>query len=136
MQLLGMFGSHAETLWHPKAIMISALNGQGVDTFWTAVMEFKTLQTANGRLATRRQQQSLAWMWERIEAGLRHAFHDDARVRTELPAVAARVARGELVASVAARDLLAQFLQNRRARLVLSGEHVETLIDPCQSHDG
>jgi hypothetical protein len=32
-------------------------------------------------------------------------------VRAALPEVSARVARGDLVASVAARDLLARFLQ-------------------------
>ena len=36
-----------------------------VDGFWAAVSEFKRLQTDNGRLQQRRQQQSLAWMWER-----------------------------------------------------------------------
>jgi hypothetical protein len=38
------------------------------------VTEFKALQTANGKLAARRQQQALAWMWERIDAGLKQAF--------------------------------------------------------------
>ncbi len=106
MQLLGMFGSHAETLWHPKAIMISALNGQGVDTFWTAVMEFKTLQTANGRLATRRQQQSLAWMWERIETGLKQAFRQHSAVQRLLPEMTQAVLEGRLPASTAARNML------------------------------
>jgi LAO/AO transport system kinase len=51
-----------------------------VDTFWKAVTQFKALQTANGRLAARRQQQSLAWMWERIDAGLKQAFRQDPQV--------------------------------------------------------
>jgi len=106
MQLLGMFGSHAETLWHPKAIQISALNGQGVDNFWTAVMEFKSLQTANGRLAARRQQQSLAWMWERIEAGLKQAFRQHPHVQRLLPEMTQEVLAGRLPASTAARNML------------------------------
>ncbi len=106
MQLLGMFGSHAETLWHPKAIQISALNGQGVDTFWAAVMEFKVLQTANGRLATRRQQQSLAWMWERIETGLKQAFRQHPQVQHMLPLMTQEVLAGRLPASTAARNML------------------------------
>jgi len=106
MQLLGMFGSHAETLWHPKAMQISALKGQGVDTFWTAVMEFKTLQTANGRSASRRQQQSLAWMWERIEAGLKQAFRQHPAVQHLLPEMTQAVLAGRLPASTAARNML------------------------------
>jgi LAO/AO transport system kinase len=106
MQLLGMFGSHAETLWHPKAMQISALNGQGVDTFWAAATEFKTLQTANGRLAVRRQQQALAWMWERIDAGLKQAFRQHPQVQKLLPELTQAVMAGRVPASTAARNLL------------------------------
>ena len=110
MQLLGMFGSHAETLWHPKAMQISALNGQGVDTFWAAVTEFKTLQTANGRLAARRQQQALAWMWERIDAGLKQAFRQHPQVQKLLPELTEAVMAGRVPASTAARNLLLAFI--------------------------
>ena len=106
MQLLGMFGSHAETLWHPKAMQISALNGQGVDTFWAVATEFRTLQTANGRLAARRQQQALAWMWERIDAGLKQAFRQHPQVQKLLPELTQAVMAGRVPASTAARNLL------------------------------
>lgn len=65
------------------------------------------LQTANGMLSQRRQQQSLAWMWERIDAGLKTAFRQDPSVAGLLPALAAQVASGQLPASSAARQLLA-----------------------------
>ena len=106
MQLLGMFGDYSEANWHPKAIQLSALNGQGVDAFWAAVTEFRTLQTANGKLAARRQQQSLAWMWERIDAGLKQAFRQNPAVGALLANVTAQVASGQMPASVAARNLL------------------------------
>jgi LAO/AO transport system kinase len=110
MQLLGMFGSHSEALWHPKAMQISALKGQGVEAFWAAVTEFKTLQTANGRLASRRQQQSLAWMWERIETGLKQAFKQCPQVAGRLLGMTQVVLSGEVAASTAARQLLNAFL--------------------------
>ncbi len=106
MQLLGLFGSHADTLWHPQAIQISALKGQGIDTFWTAVTQFKDLQTANGRFATRRQKQSLAWMWERIDAGLKLAFRQHPQVQQLLPQLTQEVLAGRMAASTAARNLL------------------------------
>jgi LAO/AO transport system kinase len=93
--------------WHPQVIQLSALHNKGVDVFWKAVTQFKALQTANGRLAARRQQQSLAWMWERIDAGLKQAFRQDPQVRERLPGLLAEVARGEVAASTAARSLLA-----------------------------
>ncbi len=106
MQLLGLFGTHDEKNWHPRAIQLSALNGQGVDAFWAAVSEYRTLQSANGKLALRRQQQSLAWMWERIDAGLKQAFRQHPRVCELLPGMTADVTAGRIAASTAARNLL------------------------------
>jgi LAO/AO transport system kinase len=106
MQLLGLFGRHDATTWHPKALQLSALNGQGVDTFWAAVTEFKTLQAANGKLAARRQQQSLAWMWERIDAGLKQAFRQHPQVQQLLPQLTQEVLAGRVAASTAARNML------------------------------
>ena len=93
--------------WHPQVLQLSALHNQGVDAFWTAVSRFRELQTASGKLALRRQQQSLAWMWERIDAGLKNAFRQDLAVAGLLPSLTAQVARGQLPASTAARQLLA-----------------------------
>ena len=106
MQLLGMFGDYDEKNWHPRAIQLSALNGQGVDAFWAAVTEFKSVQAANGKLAQRRQQQSLAWMWERIDAGLKQAFRQHPQVQALLPQMMQDVLAGRLAASTAARKLL------------------------------
>lgn len=107
MQLLGLFGRHDESTWHPKALQLSALNGQGVDQFWAAVTEFKTLQMANGKFAVRRQQQSLAWMWERIDTGLKQAFRQHPQVQKLLPQLTQEVMAGRIAASTAARNMLA-----------------------------
>ena len=93
--------------WRPQVIQLSALLGQGVDGFWNAVSEFRTLQTANGKLAARRQHQALAWMWERIDAGLKQDFRQHPAVRALLPQLTAEVAAGRLPASTAARNMLA-----------------------------
>jgi LAO/AO transport system kinase len=93
--------------WHPQVLQLSALHNKGVDAFWAAVTQFKDLQTANGKLAERRQQQSLAWMWERIDAGLKQAFRQNPAVSALLPTLVAEVLAGQLPASTAARNLLA-----------------------------
>ena len=112
LRLLGLHGNpehlhHEASIWHPQVIQISALLGQGVDRFWNEVLRFRDLQAANGRLASRRQQQSLAWMWERIDAGLKQAFRQNPKVRTQLPALEQQVRDGRIAASTAARTLLA-----------------------------
>lgn len=111
LRLLSQHGNpehahHNATQWHPKVVQISALLGQGVDSFWAAVSEFRRLQTANGRLAQRREKQALAWMWERIEAGLKLAFRQHPQVRALLPQLQQDVVAGRIAASTAARNLL------------------------------
>ena len=116
MQLLGMFSGYVEANWHPKAIQISALKGDGVEAFWAEVQDFKARQTANGKFAERRKQQSLSWMWERVDAGLKQAFKQDPAVSRLLPQLLAQVTSGQLPASTAARNLLsAQSIYARAA---------------------
>ena len=106
LQLLGLFASHSDTVWHPRALQISALKGQGVEVFWQAVTEFRTLQLANGKWLARRQQQALAWMWERIDAGLKQAFQQHAEVKILLPQLTHDVLAGRIAPSAAARQML------------------------------
>ena len=111
LRLLGLHGNpdhahHDEKLWHPRVVKISALLGQGVDGFWSAVREYRRVQTDNGRLSQRRQQQSLAWMWERLDAGLKQRFRNQPRVQALLPTLTAQVASGHVPPSTAARQLL------------------------------
>lgn len=96
----------AAPAWQPRVLQLSALKNTGVDTFWQSVEEFRALQVANGRLAARRQHQALAWMWERIESGLKQAFRRHPAVQALLPQITKEVEQGTLAASTAARRLL------------------------------
>jgi LAO/AO transport system kinase len=109
-------GGEGEKAWSPQVIQLSALLGEGVDRFWSEVERFKSLRTASGELAARRQHQALAWMWERIDAGLKDAFRHDSGVAGLLPALTKQVAQGELPASTAARKLLDIFGEKHNAR--------------------
>jgi LAO/AO transport system kinase len=108
LRLFGLHGNpdhvhHDQTVWHPQVLQISALKNNGVDTFWAQV---STLQTTSGRLQARRQQQATAWMWERVEAGLRQRFREHPSVRAALDNTTQQVLAGSLPASTAARHLL------------------------------
>ncbi|HEX2012169.1 MAG TPA: methylmalonyl Co-A mutase-associated GTPase MeaB [Roseateles sp.] len=100
---------HDTQIWHPRVMQLSALKVQGVDAFWATVEEFQRLQQANGRFGAKRQQQALAWMWERIQAGLRQQFSEAPAVRAALSDTTARVLQGQLAPSTAARELLNKF---------------------------
>ena len=101
---LRILGPHAHVA--TQVLQLSALKGTGIEDFWRVVVAGRDRQRDSGKLAERRRGQDQAWMWERIEAGLRQRFKQDAGVRDALPAISAEVAAGCLAASVAARRLL------------------------------
>ncbi len=111
MQLLrGGQGHHSDKQpvhWVPDALNLSALQGDGLPAFWTQVSSFKQLQMADGQWVSRRQAQSLSWMNDRIDAGLKQAFQSNTEVSQMLPALKADVLAGKVAASTAARQLLA-----------------------------
>ena len=114
LRLVGLHGHpehvhHDEAVWQPRVMQLSALKGSGLPEFWAAVSRFRDLQTAGGRLAARRHAQDQAWMWERIDAGLKQRFKAHPAVRAALPALTREVHAGRLAASVAARRLLDLF---------------------------
>jgi LAO/AO transport system kinase len=114
LRLFGLHGhagqaAEAGPVWHPTVLTLSALTGDGIGAFWQAAERFRALQTANGRLQTRRQRQALAWMWDTIHAQLRHRFATHPDVNLALSETSREVAAGRLPASTAARRLLALF---------------------------
>ena len=110
MQLLHGSQGHASdkaySHWAPDVLNLSALQGDGLQDFWLKVLSFKQLQSADGQWLTRRQSQSLSWMNDRINAGLKQAFQANADVSKMLPALKADVLAGKVAASTAARQLL------------------------------
>jgi len=111
LRILGQHGhpghaQHDATLWHAQVLQLSALKAEGIDRFWQAVTRFRNLQEASGRFAERRRGQALAWMWERIESGLKQAFRQHPQVKSLLPQLTRQVEQGTLAASTAARQLL------------------------------
>jgi LAO/AO transport system kinase len=110
LRLLSQHG-HSGQL-QAQVIQLSALKAEGIDRFWAAVTRFRDGRQASGQLAARRQQQALAWMWERIDAGLKQAFRSHPAVKDALPQLQQRVASGEAVPSTAARQLLQLVLRD------------------------
>ncbi|WP_174222284.1 methylmalonyl Co-A mutase-associated GTPase MeaB [Polynucleobacter necessarius] len=111
LRLLGFQGnpdhaSHDEQFWHPQVMALSALEGKGVPELWEKITHFEKLQRANGKFDSRRKQQAGAWMWDRIDAGLKNAFRSNEAVQALLPSLVAQVNQGTMAPSVAARRLL------------------------------
>ena len=101
MRFLGPH-AHAQT----SVMQLSALKGTGLAEFWAQVNQFRQQQQSAGSFEQRRRAQDQAWMWERVEAGLRQRFRQHPQVAAALPEITAQVQQGQLAASVAARRLL------------------------------
>ncbi|MDR7294922.1 LAO/AO transport system kinase [Pelomonas aquatica] len=92
-----------------RVLKVSALKGDGIAPVWDALTALRAEREAGGAWAHRRREQSLAWMWERIHAGLRQAFTAHPAVHAQLDTATAAVREGRMPASTAARHLLAAF---------------------------
>jgi len=101
---LRLIGAHAPV--GVEVLQLSALKGSGLAEFWDAVSRLRERRQAGGLTAERRRAQDEAWMWERIDAGLRQRFRQHPAVCEALPRLTDDVRRGVLAASVAARRLL------------------------------
>jgi len=101
--------AHAGDRWQPQVMQISALKAQGIADFWAAVKDFEAKRRARGDFDARRRHQAMAWMWDMVHAGLRHAFDRHPAVRAALPQTLADVDEARIAPSAAARSLLTLF---------------------------
>jgi LAO/AO transport system kinase len=108
---LRLFAPHPHTdikhaPWQPPVMLLSALKGAGLEDFWGLVQQHQQVQKAQGLFIQRRQNQSLTWMNERIQAGLQSAFKENPAVKNLWPELTALVLSGQLAPSTASRRLL------------------------------
>ena len=106
---LRVLSFHGPITHKPKVMQVSALKGQGIAEFWALVERLCSERRASGEADARRQRQSLAWMWELIQARLQSDFRHHPAVRKALPAALQDVAEARMAPSTAARTLLALF---------------------------
>ena len=96
----------ATPTWTPPVLTCSALTMAGVDKLWETVQDHRKKMSDSGELEENRRRQALAWMWSRIEDGLKERFFDNPMVKLRLRDVEASVERGELSPTVGAESLL------------------------------
>ena len=101
--------TEATEQWTTRVMQMSALKGQGLETFLAHVDRFHALRRASGELEARRQQQAMAWMWDLVHARLQADFHHHPAVRQALPQVLSDVTHARIAPSSAARLLLSRF---------------------------
>ena len=96
----------ATPTWSPPVLTCSALTLAGVDTIWETIQDYRRRLSATGELEEKRRRQALAWMWSRIEDGLKERFFGHPAIRERLREIEASVERGDLSPTVGAETLL------------------------------
>jgi LAO/AO transport system kinase len=104
---LHLVARRAAGAWAPRVQASSALAADQVAAVWRVIEAFRAAQEASGALVERRRGQARAWLWERIDSGLRLSFRAHPGVQAQLADTLAAVEAGRLPVSVAARRLLA-----------------------------
>ncbi len=102
-------GQLAGALHGAPVLLASALGEDGIAAFWDALRSRVDARRADGAFEARRRQQSLAWMWDVVQARLLTDFRAHAAVRRALPQALRNVAEARVAPKAAARALLDLF---------------------------
>ena len=97
----------ASPLWEPPVLTVSALQKEGMADFWDNVEKYRDTLTGSGEFEQKRRHQSLAWMWQLIEAGLHERFRENPGVQESLSRLSQSVEAGLTTPAAAANALLA-----------------------------
>ena len=98
--------------WRPPVLTCSALHGEGLAALWARIEEHAAQTAADGSREARRRRQRIDWMWDSLRDQLLARLENDARVKAAVPGLEARVAEGDVIASVAGEQLLDLFLSS------------------------
>lgn len=99
----------ASSHWQPPVLMLSAMKQEGIAEFWQTIEKFRTIMSESGELDARRHRQANDWMWQQIDATLRHRFRAHPAVQAALADITQKVGAGITPPTLAARQLLALF---------------------------
>ena len=109
IRIFGFHGNAAHAEAAAPVLKLSALKGDGLAAFWSAVEAEFQRRRDSGAFDARRQAQRQAWLWDIVHARLRDDFEHHAAVREALPRVLAEVNAARTAPTLAARALLNLF---------------------------
>ncbi|WP_298328284.1 methylmalonyl Co-A mutase-associated GTPase MeaB [uncultured Dokdonia sp.] len=93
--------------WSPKVITCSALEHSGISDSWDLVSDYCNHTKAFGYFAKKRAEQNKFWLLQTIENTLKDTFYNNKDVKSTLPEILEKVARGEVSPFKAAKSLIA-----------------------------
>lgn len=92
-----------------RALMVSSVEGTGIDGLWEVLLEHRRTIEESGELASLRRRQMKRWFWSEIEEHLRNALVARADVASLAASLEAEVEQGRVGAGAAARRVVDLF---------------------------
>jgi len=99
--------------WKVEVRTCSARDGAGIAEAWETVLKHRQVHESSGELKARRAAQARDWMWTEVNENLLSALQSDPRVREQIPLMEAAASEGRIPPTVAARQLLALFMERK-----------------------
>ena len=110
LRLLGQ----PEDSWITPVVTCSAANGTGLAEVWAHVESHERMLRQSGELDRLRREQRVSWMWSLVRDQLLDRLRDDPELCSFAPQLEADVRAGSLTPGLAAQQLVAAFLPDRR----------------------
>jgi LAO/AO transport system kinase len=95
--------------WTPQVLLVSAIEGRGVDELWHAIEAFRSTLDRSGALARRRADQAREWMWAEVSESLLDELRHDPHVAALAERRERDVAEGSVSPTAAAQEMLRAF---------------------------
>jgi len=100
-------GSGAAT----EVLLVSAKQGEGLDSVWKSVCKFRQAQMNSGQLAKRRQDQGRYWMWKTLQTAVLEETEKDPLIRKAADRLLQQLDASDIPPRAAAADLLQYFMR-------------------------
>lgn len=104
----------ADAAWTPPVLHCSARESTRLDTLWERIEQHRALLDSTGRLAAKRRDQQVDWVWAMVHDTLLERLHGHPEVRDLTPVLEKGVRDGELTATLAAERILEAFQPSDR----------------------
>lgn len=95
--------------WAPPVQLCSSLNGKGLDSIWTKLLEYKEKLTNSGEFQEKRQEQRIQWMWTMLQDRLMTELRTSPAVIASLPAIEQQLRAGQMIVSRAVDKIMAAY---------------------------
>ncbi len=99
----------ASPAWTPEVLTCSALNGDGIDRVWQAILRHREALDLAGELQAKRGRQQQSWFWSEVQASLIDTLRHDPASAAFMKELEGQINAGTILPPEASRRLIKYF---------------------------